>query len=357
MGKSKVIVGMSGGLDSSIAALIMKERGYDVTGVTLKVFPSECISGAREDVCCSQDGILSAGKVAEEIGVRHLVIDVQAKFRKQVIAYFYRSYGEGLTPNPCVVCNATVKFPALLNAAREQGAANIATGHYARVQEEAGRFLLLRGLDKTKDQVYFLSRLSQDILKNAVFPLGEMKKDDVRALCRARGLHVYNRRESQEVCFIPGNDYRAQIKEVMGDSIFHGSILNEQGAVVGRHRGIAYYTVGQRKGLNLGLKARSYVLSINPRENTITAGPWGSLKKNGLYVKNINWIAYSPGAAPLSATVKIRHKHPDAACAITSSGPDAARVKFSEPQTGVTPGQAAVFYDGERVLGGGWIDR
>jgi tRNA-specific 2-thiouridylase len=350
----KIIVGMSGGVDSSVAALLLKEAGHEVTGVTLKVWPTECTS-VREDVCCDARGIASASDVARQIGIEHRVIDLQGEFRTRVVTCFCDQYRGGRTPNPCVVCNAGIKFPALLRCADETGAESIATGHYAGLRKERGRFLLMRGMDKMKDQVYFLCRLTQSILCRVIFPLGDLRKEDVRRMAAERSLSVHMRAESQEICFIPGNDYGAFLSEVCGEMITPGDILDKKGKVVGKHPGIEFFTVGQRRGLHLNSKAPRYVASIDPLRRTITVGDIDDLIKNEMRVSDVNWITWDTPGGPFHALVKIRYNHPGVMSTVHPQPGGGALVVFDSPQKAVTPGQAAVFYDGDVVIGGGWI--
>ncbi len=354
MGNKKVVVGMSGGVDSSMAALLLKEGGYGVVGATLKVYPTEC-RPSREDICCDSRGIDSAREVARTLGIEHRVTDVRAPFRKHVVGYFCSAYSSGLTPNPCVVCNAEIKFPTLIRLADEYGAKFIATGHYARLKARDGRVVLMRGLDKSKDQAYFLSRLPQNVLRRTIFPLGKYRKGEIKQLASERGLNVHERRESQEICFVPGDDYRAFLKEVLGDRISPGSIVNMGGEAVGGHDGVEFYTVGQRRGLYLSSKKRQYVLAIDPERRTITVGDVDDLVRHDLLVRDINWIGVEKPTNPFRALVKIRYSHAGVLSTVSPKANGSALVRFNEPQRGVTPGQAAVFYDGDAVVGGGWI--
>jgi tRNA-uridine 2-sulfurtransferase len=349
----KIIVGMSGGVDSSVAALLLKEKGYEVTGVTLRTF-----SGCRnpEDTCADQESIVAATGVAHKLGIAHMVVDVQNAFKKFVIDYFCSAYSSGRTPNPCVACNESVKFTSLLQCADELGAGKIATGHYARVREDHGRALLMRGVDERKDQAYFLSRLTQPVLKRTVFPLGEYRKSEVKHLAREHGLGAHERPESQEICFIPGDDYRAFLKEMCGTRIAGGDILDREGKVVGKHQGVEFYTVGQRGGLSLNSKTPRYVTSMDPVRRTVTVGGIDDLIKNEMRVSGVNWIAWDTPGGPFHALVKIRYNHPGVMSTVQPQPGGGALVVFDSPQKAVTPGQAAVFYSGDVVIGGGWID-
>jgi tRNA-specific 2-thiouridylase len=309
----------------------------------------------REDVCCDERGIASANDVARQIGIGHRVVDLQAEFRGKVVSYFCGEYHRGRTPNPCVVCNATIKFPALLRCADERGAAFVATGHYARIKKENGRFLLMRGADRAKDQAYFLSRLTQPILSRVIFPLGDLRKEDVRRVAAARGLRAHMRAESQEICFIPGDDYRLFLKEACGGLITPGDILDTSGRVVGKHPGIEFFTVGQRSGLYLDSKVRQYVLAIDPEKHAITVGGIDDLARHECTIADVNWITSERPRESFRALVKIRYNHPGVMSVVQPRRNGTVLVRFDEPQKAVTPGQAAVFYDSDCVVGGGWI--
>lgn len=346
---------MSGGVDSSMAALLLKEAGHEVAGVTLKVRPTECAK-TREDVCCDEGGIRSAAEVARRLGIEHRIVDVQSEFRESVVKYFCGEYRQGRTPNPCVVCNARIKFPALLRCAGEAGADAIATGHYAKIVAESGRFVLARGADKTKDQAYFLCRLPQPVLGRVTFPLGDLRKEEVRRLAAERALSVHLKAESQEICFIPGNDYGAFLREACGEGILPGDILDGDGRVVGKHPGIEFFTIGQRSGLYLNSNVPRYVISIDPQRRAITVGGLEDLARSRMTVSGINWIAREAPTEPFRTMVKIRYNHPGVMSSVEPRPDGTAIVGFDSPQNAVTPGQAAVFYDGEKVVGGGWIN-
>jgi len=348
----KIIVGISGGVDSSVAAFLLREKGYEVTGVTLQTF-SAC--RAPEDTCADQASIVAAREVARALGIEHKVFDVRSDFKKFVIDYFCSEYSAGRTPNPCVVCNESVKFTSLLKCANGIGAEKIATGHYARVRENRGRMLLMRGVDDNKDQAYFLSRLTQSVLKRVVFPLGEFRKSEVMQLAREHARGAHERPESQEICFIPGDDYRAFLKQMCGSRIAGGDIIDRKGKLRGKHQGIEFYTVGQRGGLHLNSKTPQYVISVDPIRRIITVGDIDDLSRNEMRVSDVNWIAYEAPEKPFRALVKIRYNHPGVMSTVQPQPGGGALVVFDSPQKAVTPGQAAVFYDGDVVIGGGWI--
>lgn len=345
----KIIVGLSGGVDSSMAALLLRDEGHEVIGVTLKVW-------SPENHAAASHGIESALAVARQLGIEHHVVDAEREFRKRVVTYFCEEYRRGRTPNPCVVCNPAIKFASLLRYADEKGVVHIATGHYARLKESGGRWILLRGADRKKDQSYFLSQLAQPVLSRAVFPLGAYRKEDVKRLAAERGLKAHSRPESQEICFVPDDDYRAFLKQMSGATIQPGDILDTGGTVVGRHSGIEYFTIGQRSGLQLNSKIPRYVLSIDPVRQALTVGGIEDLLRHEMRVREINWIAFDSPPRDLSALVKIRYNHPGIMGTVHTGGDGSAVVRFAEPQKAVTPGQAAVFYDGDIVLAGGWIE-
>lgn len=350
----KIIIGMSGGVDSSAAAALLVEKGYDVVGVTLKMWPTNC-GRTREDICFDERAIAAAADVAARLGIPHQVRDIQPLFRKRVISYFCREYRKGRTPNPCVVCNAAVKFPTLIRLADELGAGFVATGHYARVERRDGRAFLLRGRDREKDQAYFLSRLPQPVFRRVQFPLGNRTKSGIKKLATEKGLGVGDRPESQEICFIPDDDYRGFLREAFVEGAAPGKIVDKDGEVIGTHEGIEYYTVGQRKGLNIRSNVRRYVVSIDPERRELVVGGIDDLAGEELRATDMNWIAFEKPPGPFRALVKIRYRHPGADATVTPRDDGSVSVRFDEAQKGITPGQAAVIYDRDLVIGGGWI--
>jgi tRNA-specific 2-thiouridylase len=354
--RKRVVIGMSGGVDSSVAAWLLKEQGYDVVGVTMKVWPQDCISRA-EDKCCGPQAIADARAVAHTIGIPHYVVDEGDNFERLVIDYFTSEYKAGRTPNPCVMCNEKVKFGNLWGKAKAVGAEFIATGHYAIVEHHADRAVLRRGKDPRKDQSYFLFSLRQQQLQRALFPLGEMSKSEIRAIARQLGLKVAEKQDSQEICFVPGNDYKAFLKSHLGAGEFHpGRIRDKQGRDLGPHDGIEMFTIGQRKGLPGGSPKPRYVIDLDPATSSVIVGDAEDLIVGEFEIDHSIWHT-TDAVGPFEATVKIRYGHPGAAATIFPAENGTARVRLHVPQRAVTPGQAAVCYRGDAVLGGGWICR
>lgn len=353
--KPRVVLGMSGGVDSSVSAYLLKEQGYDVVGVTMKVWPQDCISRA-EDKCCGPSAIADARGVAHALGIPHYVVDESDQFEKLVIDYFASEYQAGRTPNPCVMCNEKLKFGNLWDKARSLGAQYIATGHYAIIEHHADRAVLRKGRDPRKDQSYFLFSLRQEQLRRALCPLGEMSKPEIRDIARKIGLKVAEKIDSQEICFVPGNDYKAFLKSHMGSGEFHpGGIYDKAGNRIAEHDGIEMFTIGQRKGLPGGSPHPLYVIDIDPETSSVIVGEAEDLVTGEFEMSNTLW--HSEGGEPFEASVKIRYAHPGAPATVYPGDKHTARVVLHEPQKAVTPGQAAVCYDGDRVLGGGWIAR
>jgi len=354
--KPRVVIGMSGGVDSSVAAYLLKEQGYDVVGMTMKVWLQSCISQA-EDSCCGPTAITDARAVAHTIGIPHYVIDESLDFEKTVIDYFADEYRAGRTPNPCVICNEKVKFGNLWDKAHALGAEFIATGHYANLEHIEGRAVLRKGRDTRKDQSYFLFSLSQQQLGRTLLPLGEMTKPEIREIARRIGLKVADKADSQEICFVPGNDYKAFLRERLGEGDFHqGGIFDKAGKRLADHDGIELFTIGQRKGLPGGSAKPLYVIDIDPSTNRVIVGEAEDLFSEEFTMNRCNWLDGEP-AAPFEANVKIRSAHPGVDATITPLGGGSARVRLHVAQRAVTPGQAAVCYEGDRVLCGGWIAR
>ncbi len=352
---TRVVVGMSGGVDSSVAAFLLKEQGFDVVGVTMKVWPQDCLSRA-EDKCCGPQAIADARSVAHALGIPHYTVDEADQFEKLVIDYFTSEYKAGRTPNPCVMCNEKVKFGNLWGKAKAVGAEFIATGHYAIIEHGGGRAILRKGRDPRKDQSYFLFSLRQAQLARALTPLGAMTKPEIRDIARKLGLKTAEKVDSQEICFVPGNDYKAFLKGHLDAGEFHpGGIFDKSGKRVGEHDGIELFTIGQRKGLPGGSASPRYVIDIDPATSRVVVGDAEDLVTEEFEMDNTVW--HADAGEPFEVTVKIRYGHAGAEATIFPGENGTARVRLHTPTRAVTPGQAAVCYRGDEVLGGGWITR
>lgn len=353
----KVVIGMSGGVDSSVAAALLKREGYDVIGITIKTWPKEECGSSFGKACCSLEAITRARAAAEDLKIPHYVIDFSADFKDKVIDYFCAEYLKGRTPNPCVVCNEAIKFGVMLDKAASLGAPAVATGHFAKsgFDKKKGRFLLREGEDRSKGQSYFLFRLSQEQLAHALFPLGDMTKAAVRSTARRLRLKAFNAVSSQDICFIQGLEYAEYIKKRTGVEIKAGEIVDASGKVLGHHKGILFYTIGQRRGLGIAHREPLYVTAIDIGQNRIVAGPRKEVMKRSLTADGLNWVAIDNLTKPVRITAKIRYNHKKAAAIVTKTGADTVRVDFDKPQFAPTPGQAVVFYEKDMVLGGGWI--
>jgi tRNA-specific 2-thiouridylase len=390
--KQRILLGMSGGVDSSVAGYLLREQGYDVIGVTMKVWPQDCISRA-EDKCCGPQAVADARGVAHALGIPHYVVDEVDQFERVVIDYFASEYQAGRTPNPCVMCNEKLKFGNLWSKAKALGCDYIATGHYAIIEHadrtsasrrplECGQSgasiyaVLRKGVDSRKDQSYFLFSLRQPQLRRALTPLGRMTKAEVRKIANSLGLKVADKIDSQEICFVPGNDYKAFLRSHLGENEFHsGEIYDVDGNFVAEHDGIELFTIGQRKGLPGGSPRPRYVVDLDPQINRVIVGDADDIIADEFEIDRVNWHPVAGGVEPgratdsnraadndlanqqIEATVKIRYNHTGTLATITPLDNDRAHVRLHEPQRAVTPGQAAVIYDGDIVLGGGWICR
>jgi tRNA-specific 2-thiouridylase len=356
LSSKRVVVGMSGGVDSSAAAAVLIDQGYDVIGITLKLWPQDCVSRA-EDKCCGPQAVMDARSVSHQLKIPYYLVDESADFQAQVIQYFADEYKAGRTPNPCVMCNEKLKFGTLLQRARQLGAHWIATGHYARVVhgEPGQRVLLKKGLDERKDQSYFLFSLRQEYLQHLLFPLGDHTKDASRDVARDCSLRTADKEESMEICFVPDNDYRAFLTQSRLVDPEPGDIVDLEGKVLGKHEGIAFYTIGQRRGLGIASSEPLYVLELDAKSNRVIVGPVNALERPSFIIDRCNWIPCEKRESPLEATAKIRYNHPGTMATITPLEGQRARVDLSVPQRAITPGQACVLYDGDLVLGGGWI--
>ncbi len=353
----RVLLGMSGGVDSSVAGYLLREQGYDVVGVTMKVWPQDCISRA-EDKCCGPQAVADARNVAHSLGIPHYVVDEADQFEKLVIDYFSSEYQAGRTPNPCVMCNEKLKFGNLWNKAEALGCDFIATGHYAIIEHHGERAVLRKGADPQKDQSYFLFSLRQPQLWRALTPLGGMAKPAIREIARSLGLKVADKADSQEICFVPGNDYKAFLRSHLNENEFHpGGIYDLSGNFLGEHEGIEMFTVGQRKGLPGGSPEPRYVVDIDAATNRVIVGTAEDVVSEEFEIDRVNWIGNEPDDEPIEATVKIRYSHPGTTATVRALSENRAQVQLHLPQKAVTPGQAAVIYNGDVVLGGGWICR
>jgi len=366
---SIIAVAMSGGVDSSTVAAVLRAEGHNVIGLTMQLWNQRRLAGQEgmpESVqgrCCSLDDVYDARRVAETIGIPYYVVNHEDRFEREVVRPFVEEYLSGRTPIPCSLCNNHLKFDQLLIVARQIGAERIATGHYARVEydETRGRWLLKRPADKSKDQTYFLFGLTQEQLSRTLFPLGGMTKPEVRELAREHGLVIAEKPDSQEICFVPGGDYKAFLNAYLAEQggtlpETAGEMVTSDGRVIGEHAGVHNFTVGQRKGLGVATGSPLYVIQIDPASRQVVVGGDEQLYSRTLRATRVNLISVGEIREPMRVAVKIRHKHQPAPAMIESAGADEVLVTFDEPQRAITPGQAAVFYDGDAVVGGGWIE-
>ncbi len=369
---------MSGGVDSSATAALLIEQGYDVIGITLKLWPQDCVNRA-EDKCCGPQAVTDARSVCDKLDIPYYLIDEAAEFQKHVIQYFADEYKAGRTPNPCVMCNQNLKFGRLIDRADQLGADFIATGHFARVEKVVGqasslsssqsqhdrqdacptnvRYLLKRGRDSRKDQSYFLFSLRQDQLARAIFPLGEKTKSDTREVARHCNLKTADKEESMEICFVPDNNYGGFLQSANLVQKTRGDIVDLLGNVLGQHDGIAFYTIGQRKGLGITTSKPVYVVELDAENNRVVVGDDSALDRDEFIADRCNWHPFDKLVAPIEITAKIRYNHPGTSATVTPMEQGKVKVKLHTPQRAITPGQAAVFYQDDLVVGGGWIAR
>ncbi len=346
---------MSGGVDSSVAAYLMREAGFDCVGVQMKLFENEDAGLSRESACCSLESAEDARRVAFGLDMPFYVWNFSDEFRCEVIDRFAAAYAAGRTPNPCIDCNRYLKFGALLRRARALGFDALAAGHYARVEKSGGQYLLKKAADETKDQSYVLYMLSQAELSLLRLPLGELRKSETRQIAARQGFAVARKPDSQDLCFAPDGDYAAAAERALGRAFAPGDFVDAEGRVLGRHAGIGRYTLGQRRGLGISNEAPLYVCGIEPAENRVVLGGPEALLSRTLEANDFNWIAGRAPDSPLRAGAKVRYRQPEQPATVTPTGPDSVRVVFDEAQRAITPGQIVVLYDGDIVLGGGTI--
>jgi len=353
----KALIAMSGGVDSSVAAYLLKQQGFDCTGITMKLFGNEDIGEGGEKRCCSLEDTADARNVAYAMGIPFFVYNFAEDFKKQVISRFIESYQSGATPNPCIDCNRYIKFEKLLCRAKQLGMDFIATGHYAGIEYDAGsgRHLLKKAADKTKDQSYVLYAMTQEQLSHTQFPLGALNKSEVRGIAREQGFVNADKHDSQDICFVRNGDYAEFIEQYTGKKNEEGDFVDVHDAVLGRHKGIIRYTIGQRKGLGLSLKRPLYVHAKNVEENTVTLCERDGLFAKTLYASDFNWIACEKISSPIRVKTKIRYNQTEQWSTVTQTSHDTVHVEFDEPQWAIAKGQAAVLYDGDVVVGGGTI--
>jgi len=351
----RIVVAMSGGVDSSVAAALLAEQGHEVIGLSMQLYDQR--GDQTFGGCCTLDDLYDARRVADAIGIPHYILNFERQFQETVISNFVREYAAGRTPLPCAHCNSDLKFSTLLDRARGLGAEQVATGHYARVEQSAdGRWRLKRSADPAKDQSYFLFTLTQAQLARASFPVGGLTKPEVREHARRLGLKVAEKPDSQEICFVPDGDYASFVARKAPAVARAGAIVDERGEVLGTHGGVHRFTIGQRKGLGVSGPVPLYVLKIEAESGQVTVGPREALEQTALTASGVNWVALDAPSGWLSVSAQIRHHHRPAPGRVRAIDGDRAEFTFDQPQPAIAPGQAVVFYDGDLVAGGGWID-
>ena len=353
----KALIAMSGGVDSSVTAYLMKERGFDSIGVTMKLFDNDDIGIETEKSCCSADDVSDAREVCHRLLMPHYVYNLADDFRDEVIGRFIRSYIEGATPNPCINCNRYMKFDKLFLRAKQLQMNYIVTGHYARVHRDEmnGRFLLKKAVDSHKDQSYVLYSMTQEQLASTIFPLGELCKTEVRKIAAEQGFINAAKRDSQDICFVKGNDYAGFIEQYTGKTYEHGDFVDVKGNILGKHKGLIRYTIGQRKGLGVAFGKPMYVCAKNIENNTVTLCDDSELYTKSLHAADFNWVAYDKVSEPIRIKAKIRYNHTEQWATAEQISEDTVHIEFDQPQRAIAKGQAVVLYDGDIVVGGGTI--
>lgn len=353
----KALIAMSGGVDSSVAAQIMSSRGYECVGCTMRLYENDTVGMDLLDTCCSLENTQDARSVTERIGIPYHIVHYENLFREEVIEPFIDEYLHGHTPNPCIECNRKLKFEHLFAKMKELGCDLLVTGHYARTKydPETGRYLLLKALDPAKDQSYVLYMMTQEQLAHVQFPLGDQDKHTTREIAAESGFRNAEKKDSQDICFVPDGDYAGFIRRYSGSDCPPGDFVDAEGNVLGRHKGIIHYTLGQRRGLGIPAAHRCYVTKIDPESNTVTLGTNEDLMRTTLYARKINLITTDRIEKPLRCSAKIRYRHKEQPCTVTQPEDDLLRVEFDQPQRAITPGQSVVLYDGDIVIGGGII--
>lgn len=358
---NRALIAMSGGVDSSVAAYIMKQRGFECIGATMKMFDRNVLEERRTEeavsckTCCSLEDVEDARSVAFRLGIPYYVFNFKEDFRSCVIDPFVRAYESGDTPNPCISCNRYLKFDRFLQRARELGCGTVVTGHYARIEEKDGRFILRKAADEKKDQSYVLYNLTQEELSHVCFPLGTMQKEQIRQIAGEQGFVNAHKPDSQDICFVPDGDYVRFMEKYTGRSYPDGDFIDKDGKVLGRHKGAVRYTIGQRKGLGIAFGQPMYVCAKDICANTVTLAPDEDLFRTELTADDLNWISIPELTAPMEVCARIRYRHKEQPAVVEPLSADTVRVIFREPQRAVTPGQSVVFYDGDCVVGGGRI--